>query len=207
MANSDEPRIGDFSKPVVPRPTSTAPGAAPSGATHDALVQAEAVLSEEASRAEAALKPMASYEDKLKAAKLTKEKAAMIIDAIMSRGFYSEEIPLTRTIKIRLRTRGARDSRRANEMLEAQRWSLDAHYYQAQSRLLLAASLEQFGSQKLEYPDTRKVAADVVEKAYAERLAYVDGLADPVLPLLFKKLFTFDNQVATALEEGTIENF
>jgi hypothetical protein len=215
MPGSDDVNIGDFSRPVVPKPkgpppvgTTSASGLAASGATHDALVAAESQLDEEASKDEAALRPMLTYEDKLAAAKLTREQAAQIVDAVLVRGFWAEDVPVTKTVRARFRTRSARDVRRANEMLEAQRWTIDAHYHDAMSRIMLAASLEKFGDVALKHvPNPRKATEAEVEKAFAERLAYVESLAEPAMRMLFAKLWKFDNRVSVALEEGTVENF
>jgi hypothetical protein len=205
MPTTDDPaRIGDFSRPPVDLPKKPA---APASPTKDALEAAETRLDEETSKDEEALKPMASFEEKLKAAGLTREKAAEIVDAVLLKGHYSENIKITSTVGMRLRTRNARDVKRVQEMLEAQRFTIDAHYSEAWGRLLLAASLEAFGKDKFDHPNPRKEAYDVIEKAFQERVAYVDALPDPALRVALGKLWKFDNRVAVALEEGTIENF
>lgn len=202
--SSDDVKIGDFSRPITTPPK--APAVAPSP-TRDALVAAETRLDDEAKRDEVALQPMASYEERLKQEGLSREKAAEIIDAVLLKGFYAEDIKVTSRIKVRLRTRNARDIKRVQEILEAQRFSIDAHYSEAWTRFLLAASLEQFGEDKFAHPNVRKEAYDVVEKAFQERVTYVDRLPDPAMRILFSKLFKFDRKVAAALEEGSIENF
>ena len=200
MPTPDDLRIGDFSRPTVDPPKTASP-------TKERLETLENQLDAEASKDEAALKPMASYEEKLKEAGLTKDKAAEIIDAVLLKGFYAEDIKVTSKVKVRLRTRNARDTKRAQEMLEAQRFTIDAHYTETWSRLLLAASLEQFGDDKFTHPSPRKEAFEVIEMAYQDRVAYVESLPDPALRVLFGKLWKFDNRVSVALEEGSIENF
>lgn len=201
MPGPDDVRIGDFTRPTVdpPKPTT--------GQTKEKLEALEIQLDAEASKDEATLKPMASYEEKLKEAGLTREKAAEIIDAVLLKGFYAEDIKVTSKVKVRLRTRNARDTKRAQEILEAQRFTIDAHYSESWSRLLLAASLEQFGDDKFVHPNPRKDSYETTEKAFQERIAYVEGLPDPALRVLFGKLWKFDNRVSVALEEGSIENF
>jgi len=208
MPPTDDARIGDFSRPPVdpPKKTPTVPGAPPSP-TKDALEAAETRLDEDATKDEAALKPMATFEERLKEAGLSREKAAEIIDAVLLKGFYAEDIKITSTVKMRLRTRNARDTKRAQEILEAQRFTIDAHYSEAWGRLLLAASLEGFANDKFTHPNPRKDAFDVIEKSYQERIAYVDGLPDPALRVMLQRLFKFDQRVSVALEEGSIENF
>jgi hypothetical protein len=201
MPGPDDVRIGDFTRSTVdpPKPTT--------GQTKEKLEALETQLDVEASKDEATLKPMASYEEKLKEAGLTREKAAEIIDAVLLKGFYAEDIKITSKVKARFRTRNARDTKRAQEILEAQRFTMDAHYTESWYRLLLAASIEQFGDDKFTHANPRKDAFEVVEKSYQDRIAYIEGLPDPALRVLFGKLAKFDNRIAVALEEGSIENF
>ncbi len=201
MGVSDDIKIGDFSKPVVDPPKG------PASPTKEALDAAEERLDEAATKDEAALKPLASYEERLKQAGIDKAKAAEIVDAVLMKGFYAEDIKITSRIKARLRTRNARDTRRAQEILEAQRFTIDSHYNETLTRLLLAASLERFGDDTFKHPNPRKSSESEIEKAFQERVAFVDGLPDPALRILFQKLFKFDQVVSTALEEGAIENF
>lgn len=175
--------------------------------TKDALEAAETRLDAEAVKDEEQLKPLASYEEKLKAAGIDRAKAAEIIDAVLMKGFYAETVKVTSTISARFRTRSARDIRRTNEMLEAQRFTMDAHYGEAYGRLLLAASLESFGKDKFVHPSVRSDSAEAVEKAFTDRVAYVDGLSDPALRILLQKMWKFDNKISIVLEEGAIENF
>jgi hypothetical protein len=201
MPNPDELRIGDFSKPVVsraPKVTET-----PSKQTFEAT---ENRLEAEASQDEAALKPLQSYEDKLKEVGLTKSEAAKILDDVMMRGHYSEDVKVTPRFRARLRTRNARDTRRAQEMLETQRLTYDAHYAESLSRILLASSLEVFGDESLPHPERRAPASEV-EDAFNNRMRFVESMPDPALRMMFKQLMNFDKKVAVALEEGAVENF
>jgi hypothetical protein len=205
MTGTDETRIGDFSRPVVEPAKGKPPVAA--SPTKESLENMESRLEEDAQKDEAVLKPMASFEEKLKEAGLTRDKAAEIIDAVLLKGHYAEDIKITARVKTRLRTRNARDTKRAQEILEAQRFTIDTHYSEIWGRLLLAASLESFGDDKFVHPNPRKDAYEVIEKAFQERIAYVDALPDPALRILMQRLFKFDQRVSVALEEGSIENF
>jgi hypothetical protein len=198
--SADEVRIGDFSQPVVPPPTTTRSPA------EEALKTAEKTFDEAAQKDEAALQPMLTYEQKLKDLKITRTKAAEIIDAVLVKGYYAEDVPVTKTLNVRLRTRGARDTKRAQDMIENQRLSYDAHYGELMSRYLLAASLERFGSDKFSHP-SKGAKPEEIEEAYKQRLAYVEDLSDPALRLLIAKTIRFDKMIAVVLEEGSIENF
>lgn len=198
----EETRIGDFSQPLVPKP------AAPvvTGETKGRMEAAEQSLESEANEAEAALKPLKSFEEKLKDAGVTKEQAADIIDAVLMKGHWTDTIKVTSRISVKLRTRSARDIRRIQDYLEVHRPVYDTHYTEIQGRMMLAASLEQLGSDKLPFPG-KEVKAEEYEKAFQERVNYIENLADPILRLLFLKLWTFDEKIRTVLSEGTIENF
>lgn len=200
-ADTNDIRIGDFSRPVVEakKPDARSP-------TKEALENVEQKLDEDARKDEASLKPMQSYEETLREIGVTRDKAADIVDAVLLKGFYAEDVQVTKTIFARLRTRNARDTKRAQEMIEAQRLTYEIHYNELLSRYLLAASLESFGQDRLKHAP-KGAKPDDAEAAYRSRLAYVEELSDPALRLLFVKLSKFDNMIATVLKEGAIENF
>jgi hypothetical protein len=194
----DPAKIGDFSRPVVPR--------APASPVKEKLDAAEQKFEQEAASLEAEIAPMASYEDKLKEAGLSREEAARIIDAVLTKGHYAEDAQITRTIRARFRTRSARDTRRAQDYLETVRPTFDSSYQEILSRQLLAASLESFGGDKLPFPD-RRAGQEEIEKAFQDRLAYVEALPDLALRLLFQKLIKFDRKLSILLEEGVVQTF
>jgi hypothetical protein len=194
-------KIGDFSAPLASQMK-----AKQGSPTKDALDDAERRLDQEAASLEAEVKPMSSYEDKLKEAGLTREEAARIIDSVLTKGYYAEEVSITKAIRARFRTRSARDTRRAQDQIEAVRPAFDASYQELLSRQLLAASLEQFGKDKLPHAE-RRASQEEVEKAFADRLAYVEALPDLALRLLLQKLISFDRKMSILLEEGVVANF
>lgn len=195
MSTAEDVRIGDFSKPI-----------APASPTKEALESAEKQLDADAAKDEAALKPMKSYEERLKEVGVTREEAAEIIDAVLLKGYFAKEYNITKRIKVKFRTRSARDTERAQDMLEASPLTMATHYNDKLARYLLAASLEYFGTEKLEH-SKRGDSKDAIEASYAARLNYVENMSDPALRVLFDKLRVFDTMIATVLAEGTIENF
>lgn len=206
MPGKDDPiAIGDFSKPLVERAAPSAgQGASP---TEAALKSTEARLDSEARRDEEKLQPLQTYADRLKEAGIDQAKAAKIVDEVLLRGYYAEDIQITKSVKMRLRTRTARDTRRVQELLEAENPRFDHHYRESLTRLLLAASLVRFGSEELPHPD-RKSSSDDIERMFQARIAYIDSqVSDPALRIMFAKLWKFDQMVTVALEEGAIENF
>lgn len=204
MPGKDDPlAIGDFSKPIVDRP----PAGAPVSPTEAAFKNTEARLDGEARKDEEHLQPLQTYADRLKEAGIDLVKAAKIVDEVLLKGFYAEDVQITKTIKMRLRTRSARDTRRIQDILETEAPKFDHHYRETLTRLLLAASLERFGDDKLPHPD-KKTTSEDIEKMFQERIAYIDNqVSDPALRIMFAKLFKFDQMITVALEEGAIENF
>lgn len=206
MPGKDDPiAIGNFDKPFVDPPTSGA--GATASPTEAAFKNAEGRLDTEVRKDEENLQPLQTYADRLKEAGIDLVKAAKIVDEVLLKGFYADDIQVTKTVKMRLRTRSARDTRRIQDILEAEAPKFDHHYRETMTRLLLAASLEKFGNDKLPHPDKSTKTEDI-EKMFQERIAYIDNqVSDPALRIMFAKLWKFDQMVTIALEEGAIENF
>lgn len=204
----DDLKIGDFTQPVVP--TKPAPKLAPGQVAPQAKIPVgpdEAALGAEAEAVEAELVPMRTYEDKLKDAGVTREEAAKIVDAIMTRGFWAEDVRITKSVSARLRTRGSMDRTRAINRVEAARPSYDAHYYDLMNKLLLAASLESFGAMKFAHP-ARDAKPEEVEAAFDARFTYLDAvIADPAYQLLLRAFLRFEDKVRVVTQEGVVENF
>lgn len=202
----DDLKIGDFTQPVVspakPASKATTPPPAKIPVGPD-----EAALGDEAAAVEAELVPMRTYEDQLRDAGVTRERAAQMVDAIMERGYWAEDVKITKSTSVRFRTRSSRDRTRAMERVEVAKPSFDAHYYDLMNKLLLAASLEAFGKIKFDHPGPGAKPEDV-EKAFEARFSYVDAvMAEPAYALLLRAFLKFDEKVRVVTAEGVVENF
>ncbi len=205
----DEPHIGDFARPLVKRPEpaqSQQPQSSASAPQQDKLAAAEARLAAEANKVEESLKPLATYEEQLKAVGVTKEKAAEIVDAVLMQGFYSEPFSLTSRIKGRLRSREYRDTLRTQRQLEIEVPKHQTTYNEINYRYQLAASLEQYASTSFKFPD-RNTSTEEAEKMFETRLRFIEGLPEATTQLLFSKLEKFNRKVFIVCQEGAIENF
>jgi hypothetical protein len=197
----DDVRIGDFSRPVAPPAPTPVPPKVPAD-------PAEIALGAEASAVEAELKPMQSYEEQLREIGVSKDEAARIIDAILRKGFWSEEIPITKSIKARFRTRNSRDRARAIEYVEAAKPLYEAHVQEMMNKQLLAASLESFADDKFAHLDPRTAKPEDIENAFDLRFRYVNGVvSDPALNLLLRHFSKFDFKIRVVMQEGAVENF
>lgn len=204
----DDVKIGDFSKPVTPpkkAPASAAQAAQPSPA--DARLEAqEAALDKEAEQAEKTLSPLQAYEKRLKEIGVTREQAAEMVDTLLTQGYWSEEVPVTQRLKVRLRTRKYRDTERLRNYIEVIQPKFPDYYNDILFKYSLAASIERFGKQVFSHPGKNE-SKEVVENAFQERLAFVDDMEEPMLRVLYGKLQKFDDKVRVVFEEGAIENF
>ena len=206
----DEVKIGDFSKPVTKAVTAAG---APKPAVDvsaspeaDRFAAVETRLEAQAQETEEALHPKISYEELLKANGITKEEAAKIVDDVLFKGYYSEEISVSKRVKVSLRMRQARDTIRTMQHLEVAKPLYENHFNEVVATYSLAASLERLGRDAFDFPP-KDASIEKVEEAFQNRLVYISGLPDPVLHLLFQKLGKFDDKVRVVLMEGTIENF
>lgn len=198
-------KIGDFAQPVIP--AKSAPKAATPPPARIPAGPDETALGAEAEAVEAELVPMRTYEDQLRDAGLTREEAARIVDAIMERGFWSEDVKITKSVSARLRTRGSRDRTRAMDRIETARPAYDAHYYDLMNKLLLAASLESFGGMKFGHPP-RDAKPEEIEVAFDARFRYLDAvIADPAYQLLMRAFLRFEDKIRIVTQEGVVENF
>jgi len=194
----DDVAIGNFTRPVVPRTEPARPSPE----------DAAAALGDAATATETELAPMKAYEDALKEIKVSKEDAALIVDAILRKGFWSEEVLITKTLKARFRTRSSRDRARAMTYIEGVRPMFEAHVQELMNKQLLAASLEMFGDDKFAHPDPRVADATEVERAFDARFRFVDAvIPDPALSLLLARFLKFEDKIRVVMQEGVVENF
>lgn len=214
MANPDEVSIGNFDRPIVPpRPAQAKPGApqpaAPvkvEGETAQRLDAAERKIAEEMVETDKTLSPLEAYEQKLKEAGLTLEEARAIYDAILQKGFWSETVDVSSSLKVKFRTRQLADTERFQREIERTRPAYESNYNEVLFKYSLAASLEQFGPTKFMFP-TDETTLDDAEKYFQRRLDFLGKKPDPLVRLLYQKLTRFDLKVTVATSEGGVENF
>lgn len=156
--------------------------------------------------------PAERWADNLRAAKLTEADANAILDAVLARGHYAREYKIFHgRLTATLRTRDGYALNRVAGAVDRLRNPVEAVVQQTVFHLNLAGSIVRFkpaGKPDVALPHpSPNEQADVIEKAFLERLAFVDGLAGPVLNQLYQCLAHFDMIVAAATSEGAAENF
>lgn len=204
MAISDDVKIGDFSTPIAPRKTSDA--ALPASPKDTQLAGAEAAIDKEAAQVEQTLGPLEAYEKRLKEIGVTREDAASMVDTLLERGYWSEDVAITSRIKARFRTRQYRDVERLRNYIEVVRPQHPDYYNDILWKYQLAASIEMYKTTVFKHP-SRNDSKDEVEKLFQARLTFVDEMGDPMFRMLGIKLAKFDEKVRNVFEEGAIEVF
>jgi vacuolar-type H+-ATPase subunit I/STV1 len=199
MPTKPETTIGDFQRPKKVEPV------AATSATQR-LEEKETLLEREVKSTEEQLRPLESYEEALEKAGISKDEAATIVDDVLLKGFYSETIPITSRIKVRLRTRSYSDTMRVNTALDVLKPMYQVGYDEIVYRYSLAASLEYFAGKEFKFP-TVKDDRDTQDKLFEERLKFLETQPEATVLILFEKLRKFDEKVRTVLKEGAIENF
>lgn len=160
----------------------------------------------------ASLTPAERWANNLKAAQITEAQALAILDAMLDKGYYQREYKLFRgRLSITLRTRESSSTHRVSEAIDRLRNPLDMVVRQTAFRLNLAGSLVKYASankQPLMLPHLPANSSyEDLEKAFGERVRFVDGLQETIQAQMFQCLAHFDTIVGAALSEGASENF
>jgi hypothetical protein len=210
----DDVRIGDFSRPLGTPDKSIKPAKpdAPNlpqetskdSPTAQRLDDAEARIATEIDRVEKDLTPLERYEKMLKSIGVSREEAAMIVDEILTKGYWEEEAKLTPLRRVKLRTRSYRDLERFYQFVELEQPKNTSYYNELLYKYSLAASLATYDGKSFTFPDGDKAEVD---KAFQARLRFVESLPEPAIRLLYARLGKFDEKIRIVTEEGAIEGF
>jgi len=148
-----------------------------------------------------------SYDEILSENDISRTKATVIIDDLLTRGHYEEDIPITQSVYLTLRTRTHDDYRRYLRALELTNPRFVDEQREIQMRYFIAASLVSFKGQTFEHP-VQKVGSDrVIEKAFEARLEWISSQPEVVVTLIAMKLNKFDRMIQVVMSEGVVENF
>jgi hypothetical protein len=178
--------------PVAPPAPPAAVAAAP------AAVPDLTAADEEAALKVAPVDPKAKYLQDLERLKVTKEEAARIIDEMLFQGGYSEEMQVTKKLKIKFRTRGQKAVDRLNKAIDSVNPQFNGSLYSLIAEYNLAHSLIQYGPHLFD---------SVSDANFDAALIFIKSLPSPVFQVLATKLSKFDEKLATIMTEGVVEDF
>jgi hypothetical protein len=213
MANSPTnpsaaPRIGSYSKPGGPSGTpSVTEVKKPQETPAKSLVDgAQEEMRRDVSEGKDAAARAKSYDEILSDNEISKNKASAIVDDLLTKGFYQEDIPLTSSVFLTLRTRTHADYRRYLRQLEIDSPRYIDEQHEIQMRYFVAASLVAYKGQEFAHPSHRATQAEI-DELFKKRLDFVEGLPERVVALIASKLAKFDRVVQIVMSEGVVENF
>lgn len=146
--------------------------------------------------------PMERWRDAISAAELSEEEADKILDSVLSTGYYEKSYKIFRgKLAVTLRSRDSASLQRVSDALDSVRTNDIRVHTQTMNRYNLAASLVRYQDRQFKHPSA---ASDLMEKdrAFSERLAFVDSIPAAILLQLYSLLGKFDGAVFAALSEG-----
>lgn len=153
-----------------------------------------------------ALLPVKDYKKFLKEQDIPEEKAARIVDDLLTKGYYEESFSISKKRHVVLRTRERRDAIRLEGVTNARMPLLASTVDELTTRYNLAASLAEYNEKRFSFPSPDTESAKV-EEMFDERMRAVETLPDPMFYKLTQKLAIFDRMIAAVMREGVAENF
>lgn len=146
--------------------------------------------------------PIERWREAIEAAGLTEEEADKILDSVLASGYYEKLYKLFQgKMTVVLRSRDSASLQRVSDALDSIRTNDVRVHTQMMNRYNLAASLVRYQDKQFKHPNSNASANDR-DKAFTDRLAFVDTIPAPVLVQLYALLSKFDNAVFAAMSEG-----
>ena len=151
--------------------------------------------------------PMERWREALAAADLTEAEADKILDSVLATGTYEKSYKIFRgRLTVTLRSRDSASLQRVSDALDAVKTNDSRVHLQTMNRYNLAASIVRYQDKVFKHPPPVAESADR-EKAFYERLVFIDTIPAPVLVQLYAVLGKFDSIVYAALSEGAEMGF
>lgn len=147
-----------------------------------------------------------SYEEILADNDISKSKAQLIVDAMLTDGYYEETMPVTKKVTVTLRTRGYADYKRYLRALELYNPRFVDEQQEIMARHFLAASIVSFKGETLLHAPLEATEKER-EDAFSARMKWVESKSERVINLLISKLNKFDRMISIVMSEGVVENF
>jgi len=153
------------------------------------------------------LSPMERWRTAIESANLTEDEADKILDAVLTHGFYDKTFKIFRgKLTITLRSRDSASLQRVSDALDTVRTNDVRVHTQTMNRYNLAASLVRYQDKTFKHPGLTSDVNDR-DRAFSDRLAFVDTIPAPVLVQMYAVLAKFDNTIYAALSEGAEMGF
>ena len=199
--------IGSYKDPrgrTAPVEDKRAPDTTPARAIVDSVADE---MQRDVTETKESVEKAKTYEEILKENDISLSKATAIVDDLLTKGYYEEDIPVTSNSYVTLRTRAHSDYRRYLRALEVNSPRYADEQNEIQMRYFIAASLVNFKGQSFEHPEQKIGNESAVEAAFAARLQWIERQPERLITLIALKLHKFDRMIQVVISEGVIENF
>jgi hypothetical protein len=153
-----------------------------------------------------AMLPVENYQEHLKQYGISEEKAARIVDDLLTKGFYEEDFPISKRVSLTLRTREHRDTIRMQIALQVQRPLFTDTLNELVSRYNLAASLSAYNGTSYYFPSLED-EDEKADKLFDVRLKAAEHLPAAIFSMATMLLAKFDRMILAVMCEGVAENF
>jgi hypothetical protein len=157
--------------------------------------------------AEAVQEKVKDYREILKEAEISEQDASVIVDDMLTKGFYEETYKITKKTSVTFRTRAYSDYIKYTRALEVYNPKYVQEQQEIMARYFLAASLVSYKGITFEHPEDKSDESEEARKAFNDRLSWVTAQPQHLVDVLIRTLRKFDHKVQTVMSEGVIENF
>jgi len=164
-------------------------------------------LEQDVKQAAKGIEKVKQYDEILAENDITVEQAQIVVDDLMTKGYYQETMNVTKTITVDFRTRTHLDYMRYHTALEILNPKYQAEQDEIALRYCLAGSLARFGKVTFDYPNPQTAEEGQAREAFDKRLEWIEKQPERVVALLATKLVKFDAKIGTIMAEGVAENF
>jgi len=195
--------IGNYEPPSEIKVTAVPTPTTPSGAVVKGI---EADLEEDIKENVAREAKNRTYIEILKDSNVTVDEAQAIVDDLMTKGYYSEEVQITKKITATFRTRNHSDYLRYSTALQLLNPKFRQEEDELALRYCLVGSIARFNTTNFAHPGS-KTPPDEAQKMFDARLDWVEAQPERLTALLSVKLRRFDEKVMVVMSEGVAENF
>jgi hypothetical protein len=149
-----------------------------------------------------------TYEERLKAAGLTIEKARVIRDNMLFHHYHEETYKVANKLPVVLRTRDYGDAQRAMKRLEAEAPQYAVSISDLVAHCNMAASLSKYGDKSFKlYTPADDASDDEIETAFEERARFLTKVPTQIMDALLRLAGEFDEMIAAVFSTGAPEDF
>ncbi len=147
------------------------------------------------------------YREDLEAAGISVTKAREILDAVVFKDCYTEDLLIHGRLKVGVRTRIYDDMQRIMVALETEAPAFHVHTDDLVARYNVAASLDYYQDTRFEHPNPETATFDELSAAFDSRMKFLLARPTPIIASLISAVNKFDSTMSAVFAEGAPEDF